>query len=138
MADMDFRLLNPDAALKVRYTNNHATADFEEGDLVYLSAGVMTKAIDNLQADVLGVLAADVENGDQVDVYVTGVFEATVSGSLNFAQGEAVYSAGSGLVDKGTALDHAIGYIVDLDPASGATTVKFFLRSAHFTALTHA
>jgi predicted RecA/RadA family phage recombinase len=137
MADIDFRCLNPDAALKVRFTNNSGGA-LEEGDMVYLNSGTMTKIADTLTTGVLGVLCADVADDDQVDVYVTGLFEASVEGTVDFDQGSAVYAAGASTVDGGSTSDVAMGYAANSDTASGATSIKFFLKSVLFDATTHA
>jgi len=134
--DRDFKVLVP--GIRLRYTNNHASAALYEGDCLVHSAGVVAKVADSCLTGVLGVCVGDVANGDQGELFLTGLFKVTVEGTVDFEQFGAVYAAGSASVDTGSGSDITLGYVAGIDPASGASTIDFFLVSMLFTATTHA
>jgi len=134
--DRDFKVLV--AGLRIRFTNNHATDALEEGDGIVHSSGVVAKIADSCTTGITGVCVADVANGDQGELFVTGVFRVSCAASQNFEQFGAVYAASASTVDTGSQNDVTIGYVCSNDPADGASTIEFFLVSHLFTATTHA
>jgi len=134
--DRDFKVLVP--GIRMRYTNNHATDALYEGDALVHVAGVVGKMANTNTTGLLGVCVGDVANGDQGEIFLSGLFKIAVVGTINFTQFGAVYSASSAGVDDGTTSDVSLGYVAGIDPASGVTSVDVFIVSHLFTATTHA
>jgi predicted RecA/RadA family phage recombinase len=135
-----FRPVQVVGARRVRLLNNIAggVTDIAEGEGIVITAGAAVKIGDNNTAGIHGIACADIPAGAIGEMYVEGVFEAEVNGTVNFAQGDPVYCAGNQKVDAGSQHDVALGYIVGSDPVSGATLVEFVLRSAFNDSKTHA
>jgi len=117
-------------ARTVRFYNGSATT-YVAGDLLTISAGTVAKVADsNTIVGVLGVVkTASVAQYAYGEVWIEGIFKATVAGTIDFVQGGKVYAASASTVDDGTASDVPIGFIVTEEPASGATSVYFSLAS---------
>jgi predicted RecA/RadA family phage recombinase len=109
---------------------NNSGGNLTAGTAVYFTAGAMAAAGDNNTVGIHGVLTDDVSNGAKVSMQASGIFSVGVSGSLNFAIDDPVYTAATGLVDAGSAGDKEVGRIGPYeDPANGASTVQVFIRS---------
>jgi len=133
--DRDFRVLVP--GRQVPFYNNSGGA-LEEGDMVYDNSGTIAKVADNNTVGCLGIVAADVADGETGVLYIDGLFEATVAGTVNFAPHAPVYTASSSTVDSGSTSDKCVGYVMETDPPSGASTIKFWLYSTLNLQTTHA
>lgn len=134
--DRNFRLLYGNTR-RVRFYNNSGV-DLSEGDAIYHSGGTVAEVGDSNTVGILGVLCEDVDSGDYGWIWIDGVFRVACAASMNFTQFGAVYTASASTVDTGTGSDVAIGYVVDEDPADGASYVNVAILSTLFTATTHA
>jgi predicted RecA/RadA family phage recombinase len=125
-----FRPVQVSAAQRVRVLNNNSGSDdIAEGDGIVLVGGE-SEFVDAVNtAGIHGIACADIPFGETGEMYISGVFEAEVEGSINFAPGDYLYSAAAQKVDEGVTSDVAIGQVVGADPADGATLVEFVLFS---------
>lgn len=134
--DRNFRLMYGNTK-RVRFYNNSGGA-LSEGDGVYHSGGTIAEVGDSNTVGILGVLCDDVASGAYGWLWIDGVFRVACAASQNFAQFGAVYTASASTVDTGSTSDVAIGYVVDEDPADGASYINFALRSTLLDSTTHA
>jgi len=104
---------------------------------VYVSSGTVAKVGDDNTVGILGVVCEDIAASDYGWVYIEGVFKVKVNGTVDFALLDPVYSAASQKVDDGSSNDVAIGYIVNENPASGASEVYIAIRSTLLSSTTH-
>lgn len=135
-----FRPVQVEGARRVRVYNNIAggATAISEGDGLVIAAGVVSKVADANTVGIHGIACADIAIAGTGEMWIEGVFEGVVAGTVNFAQGGGVYSAASQEVDDGAQGDVALGYVVGSDPANGATVVEFVLHSQFMNSLTHA
>lgn len=120
------------------YNNGSGSLAILEGDPLVFSSGTVQLAADANTIGIHGVACEDIANAAYGWMWIEGIFQAAVNGTVDFSQGSAVYTAASSEVDAGTANDYAVGYIVDSDPASGADPVIFILRSVYLDSTKHA
>lgn len=133
----DFTPRYVEGAVRVPFTNNSAAA-LSEGEGFNITSGTVTVLADANTVGIFGVACADVAVNDKGWCWVTGIFEVATAGTVDFALGGAVYSAGAKTFDLGTQADVPIGHVVDIDPANGATTVLVGLASQYLDRTAHA
>jgi predicted RecA/RadA family phage recombinase len=125
-----FRSVQVTDARRVRVLNNNSGSDdIAEGDGIVIVGGESEFVDAANTAGIHGIACADIPFGETGEMYISGVFEAEVEGSIDFAVGDYLYSAADQKVDEGAASDVALGQVVGADPADGATLVEFILFS---------
>lgn len=120
---------------------NNSGGALTAGTLVKYASGAMAACGDSNTDGAHGVLIDDVASGAKGSLYLDGEFMAGVSGSIDFAIDDPLYTTTSGLVDQGTANDIEVARVAPYeDPSSGASEVRALLRSKfiHRALLTHA
>lgn len=120
--DIDFKCIHVSDARRIQVLNNSG-AKMYEGDGFKIASGTVGVLDDDNTVGLAGIWCADVADDAVGYAYITGTFLVDVEGTIDFALGGAVYSAGASSVDTGTAGDIPIGHIVKENPASGASTV---------------
>jgi len=118
---------------------NNSGSDLSAGDPVYIDgSGNVAVCADNNTVGIHGVCVSDIEAGGYGVIYIDGVFEVDVDGTVDFALGEEVYTSTGSKVDKGSTGDVCVGYVVEADPSNGASTVRIVIASKFRSTVTHA
>lgn len=121
---------------------NNTGANLNVGDLVQDDGSNGIKALLDAGGGVnafLGVCHEDIALAEEgvVEIPVMAVYEVELATGFNPAQLDPIYPAGSGEFDGGAGSDVVAGYIMDIDPASGATA-RAAMISEKLNPATHA
>lgn len=97
------------------------------GDMATLSSNVLAEVADSNTVGAVGVCAEDIAASSYGNVYITGMFITTTTGT-DFGLGDYVYNGSDTLLDAGSGSDVPVGKAVHEEPTA-ATTVYFELMS---------